>query len=127
MTKWDAPKIGGLIVGLIAFLFLLVIGLKGVLKWDWSLYFVAVVYLAVGLWFFGEGSWKSVTSTASKKFKWQNLLHSFAFAFGILFVYIGLITLPKIGAIFTMPAVSSLTGWITFVGALVGLAEIWVD
>ena len=126
MTKWDAPKIGGLIVSLVAFLFLLIIGLKSVLKWDWSLYFIAIVYMAVGLWFFGQGSWKSVKAT-TKKFKFANLLHSFAFAFGILFVYIGLITLPKIGAVLTIPIVSSLTGWITFVGAIIGLAEAFVD
>ena len=123
MKKINVPK---LILNLSAFLVLLVTALSGLFKWDWSFYLLGVFYLVTGLFLLGEGGWGILRKRdfgGSKKF--TKFLHITSFAFGLLFVYVGIVSFPMFGVL-GIEAVKNLTGWITLIGSLTAIVEAFV-
>ena len=122
--KFSAGRITNLVLGNFWVLVLLVAGALAVFNVDLNNILWIVLYVSSGLWLIGQGGWKSITSVR-KKASFASILHSFAFAFGLLFIYVGLINLPALSA-FSVPTIANLTGWITLLGAAVGGVELWV-
>ena len=123
MKKISVPK---MILNASAFLVLLATALSGLFKWEWSFYLLAVFYLATGIFLLGEGGWgilRKHNFGGSKKF--AKGLHITSFAFGLLFVYVGIVSFPMFG-ILGIESVRNVTGWITLIGSVTAIAEMFV-
>ena len=123
-TKMTGGRLTVMLLTYFWILALLAIGANNVFNLDFNDILVSVIYIAGGLWLIAQGGFKAIKA-AQKKPNIANLLHIVAFAFGLLFIYVGLIGLPGFGAL-SLDVVAKFTGWITFIGAVVAGVEVWV-
>ena len=125
--KYNAMNIVGWVLGVFAFAFLLVMGLKSVFGWDLNPILVSVAYLVGGLFLIGQSGFKiSRVTSQLRSGKLKVYYHMLSAMFGVLFLYVGIINLPSVGSVLNIVNVARFTGWITLLGSLQALSEIWV-
>jgi len=112
------PKSIKIILGLAAFLFLLVSGLTAVFGWNAMAYFTAIMAVSAGVWLITEGGLKG----RKQKNYW---LHLVTAGIGFLTIYIGLITFPFLGML-TVNAIANFSGWILMLAGVFAITEIFV-
>ena len=117
------------VLSVIAFVFLIALGLKSIQGYSWDLVFVGSVSMLVGFYLLVESQ---IKKNYRKTFvggglKFKALFHDVSFALGFLLVYIGVMTLPSVGSILQNAIVSQYTSWVYFVGGLWALGEVWIN
>lgn len=121
--KWNVSNITRAILNSVAFIFVLLIALNLLFGWDWNVYLVAVMIMAVGSYLMGVSGFKqfrTIKLNLSKK-NLRTVLNMATFAVGLLTLYIGVTTLPQLG-ILTVPVIAKFNGWILlFAGILSGI------
>jgi len=123
MQKMSVGKMVNLILGVVAFAALILTGLNSVFKWDWNTYFVAVTTVVVGLYLVisaGVKNFKSIVMTAWKT-RITGMISLVLFGFGLLVIYVGIITLPFAGGL-PSPTLK-FNGWVRIIGGALALAD----
>ena len=101
------------VLGMVAFLLVLLAGLKTLFSWDWGAWFFMAVVLAVGIYLIiesGVKSYKTFRRAIGVK-SGAGFIHLISFALGVLMVYIGIQMMPILG----LPQLA-LNGWVLFLG-----------
>ena len=118
-----------LVIGLLAMIMIVLSGLKDVFGWDLNVWFFSVTLTGmVGLFLLMQGGYKAIKKLISshKTPAFSGLLHILAFAFGALFIYIAVISVPELGAL-SIPQIAKFTGYIKLFGGLIAMAEVFVS
>ena len=123
--KWGTNRTVLAIINAVAFIFLLIVGLKMVFKWDLSEIFMALLLVLVGIWLFGQSMYYSLIK-GLKAGRWKAFFHSITFAFAWLFLYLGIISFPALGFL-RFTAVTNFTGIIVLLGSIDAVLEMWID
>lgn len=120
--KKGIGNIAKYLLGVASAIFLLLTGLASISQWNWSSWFTTIVLVATGIYLLGESGMKNIGSFKSLGKNFNGLIHLGSFAFGILLIYMGIISIPQLGA-FAVVQVEQFSGWIMFIGGALALSE----
>ena len=129
MKKWNLQR--QILTGLhmVAFLLIVVTGLKFAFKWDWNLVFTSVLLILVGAYLLIASQIKNFRTLkaqfgGSLKKSFFGFMNSVMFAFGVLFVFMGLSVLPFLGFL-SIPMTQVVYGWILLVGGVLAILDVF--
>ena len=114
-----------MILGIIAGIFLVLNGLASISNWDWSDWFRTIVLVVVGLYLVIESSVKNISGFTNMAKQKNGLIHLGSFVFGVLSIYIGIISIPSFGAL-ALSSVEAFSGWIMFIAGILAVIEPFV-
>ena len=113
-------------LNVVAFLIVLLAGLKMVFRWDWNPIFTTVIIVLVAVYLLFASGINSlrIMTTQLKKNAFYGVMNLLMFAVGLLMVYIAITSLPALNAI-AIPAISTFNGWILIAGGALALLDIF--
>lgn len=126
---WNLARKIMTVLHMVAFLLIVVTGLKFAFKWDWNLAFTSILLFLVGAYLLIASQIKNVRTFkaqfgGSLKKKFFGFMNSVMFGFGLLFAFMGLTVLPFLNFL-AIPMTQVVYGWILLVGGVLAILDVF--